>query len=243
MNMESDTSSDSINKQIPTPENSEPSEISENSESSESSENKALANMAHMFSDVFSPILMSTYAVVCVLWFTRYNFIPVNTRWLTVLYVFAITAFVPALTVFILMRLGKVSDTAISDRRQRPLPFAVTALCSLGAYCLVRELGYPDQVAFYLAAGMFIAIIEGFISLWWKISAHTAAAGAFLGYTIIMAKLNILTVNYIWAISLMVLLGGLIAWARLYLFRHTPLQVLGGWALGLVVCMATYYIL
>lgn len=206
-------------------------------------EKTALAKAAHVLSDVFSPILMSTYAVFCVLWLTRYNFIPVQTRWLTTLYVFAVTAFMPAMTVFFLMRAGKVSDTAISDRRQRPVPFAVTALCSLGAWLLVRNLGYPNQMAFYLAAGFFIALAEGVISLWWKISAHTAAAGAIFAYALVIAKLNLFIVNYLWVISLTVLLGGGIAWARLYLHRHTPLQVLAGWLLGAVVCFASYYII
>lgn len=191
--------------------------------------------IAQLLSDVFSPILLSTYTIIVVLWLSRYNFVSINARLLTVAAVFIATAFVPALAITILMKAGMVSDVAISNRRQRFIPFGITAVASLCAFFWIRHIGFPYTVAYFLLAASVIAVIEAIISSWWKISAHAGAFGAVIPYFYYFAQANLLIINGLFTLSVTIMLVGMVGWSRIYLGRHTPAQVFAGAALGALV--------
>ncbi|MHC0039781.1 hypothetical protein, partial [Pseudoneobacillus sp. C159] len=57
---------------------------------------------ASAISDVFSPLLMATYAMAVALWLTPMAYLPLGVRAWSTVGVFFITAVIPASTVFVL---------------------------------------------------------------------------------------------------------------------------------------------
>ena len=187
---------------------------------------------AHIVSDVFSPMLAPTYALLAALCLTPMSLLPTSPKvWATAGIVF-ITAIIPMLFILLLIRMGKVSDTAITDRNERTAPFCATILCYIGAAFFVRYLRAPYWIQnFYLAAAM-VAAISLLVTHWWKISAHTGAMGGVAGIIFWMAHRGILIGAPLAWICAVILIVGMVAWARLYLDKHTVLQTLAGALLG-----------
>lgn len=199
---------------------------------------KTLKICAIALSDVFSPLLMATYAMIVALWLTPMRVLPVGVRAGSTAGVFFITAVLPAILVAVLMKMGRVSDASISDRHQRALPFAFTVICYIGAAFFVGALHAPWWMVRFLAAAAVAATLELFISYAWKISAHTAGIAGFAGFIFWLTQRGALIVDGLGAVSLALLLVGLVAWARLFLYRHTVLQTLAGAVLGFGVVLA-----
>ncbi len=202
------------------------------------STHKALKIIAIALTDVFSPLLMATYAMAVALWLTPMRALPTGIRAWSTIGVFFITAVLPAVLVAVLMRMGRVSDASISDRRQRAIPFAFTVLCYVGAAFFIAALHAPSWMVRFLAAAAVAATIELFVSFVWKISAHTAGIAGMAGFVFWLAQRGALVIDGLSAISIAFMLTGLVAWARLFLHRHTVLQILAGAVLGFGVMLA-----
>ena len=180
-------------------------------------------------------MLVPSYAMIAALTLTPMCLLPTSPKvWSTAGVVF-ITAIIPMVVILILMRMGKVSDTAITDRKERTAPFCAVIVCYIGAAFFVRYLRAPYWIQnFYLAAAM-VSAISLLVTQWWKISAHTGAMGGMAAIMVWMAQRGlIISMPLVW-VSVAFLILGLVAWARLYLNKHTVLQTLAGAALGFIV--------
>lgn len=200
-----------------------------------SNKRTAASSAAHVLSDIFSPMLVPSYAMIAALTLTPMCLLPTSPKvWSTAGVVF-ITAIIPMVVILILMRMGKVSDTAITDRKERTAPFCAVIVCYIGAAFFVRYLRAPYWIQnFYLAAAM-VSAISLLVTQWWKISAHTGAMGGMAAIMFWMAQRGlIISMPLVW-VSVAFLILGLVAWARLYLNKHTVLQTLAGASLGFIV--------
>jgi membrane-associated phospholipid phosphatase len=135
----------------------------------------------------------------------------------------------PILPVLYYARKGIV-DIDVSDRRMRPKLFGMAILgYSLGV------------ISFYFLQGTSLMVLSvayvcvtsavAFVSLFWKISVHTAGvAGPVTGLTYVFG----------WIAALLYLLLLPVAWARLKLKAHSFLQVFCGSIAAVLVTLAVY---
>ncbi len=194
-----------------------------------------LMRIASLVGDVFSPLLMATYAMVIALWLTPMNRLPFNVRAWSSVGVFFITCLVPALTVLLLLRSGRISDVSISDRRQRPFPFMVGVVCYIIAAIFLAVLNAPRWLVCFFIAATLVAVVELIVSLRWKISAHAGAAGGLLGFVWWLCARHALIGDPFITLSATILMVGVVCWARMLMRHHTFGQVCAGAALGFLV--------
>ena len=193
------------------------------------------AKIAQVSSDVFSPLLIPTYAMIFVMWLTPLLILPFGTKAWAAGGVFVITCVIPLLIIFCLIKLGKVSDTAISNRSERTLPFAASVACYVGAAWFMSSLNAPRWLTVFFLGAALVSLLAMIITRWWKISAHTGAVGGLAGIIFWLGQKKLILEDPLICLSVTIALVALIAWARLYLKRHTPLQVLCGATLGFSV--------
>jgi len=121
------------------------------------------------------------------------------------------------------VRTGRLSDTDISVRQERLVPY-LAQLGALGAtYTLLRQLHAPRLiVAVVVSVAGAIATITGVTTIW-KMSMHlTGTAGTATVLVLIFGKKALPALGLI----------PLAAWSRYVLDHHTPAQALAGAALG-----------
>ena len=122
--------------------------------------NISAQRISHILSDIFSPLLVPSYATAIALWFTMLRYLPLGVKLWALGGVFIITAIAPALVIIALYRTGKVSDMSISDKSQRTIPYCTSMLCYLGAGYFMHSMQAPSWlVAFFLWRGSRVGLI------------------------------------------------------------------------------------
>lgn len=188
---------------------------------------------AHIISDMFSPLLIPSYAMAAALWLTMLRYLPLSVKEWALGGIFTLTALVPALVIFTLIRVGKASSASLPERSQRIVPYCVSIVCYALSAWFTSSMQAPSWLtAFYVAAGI-VSAMSFVITFRWKISAHTGAVSGLAAALYWMACHSLIPMPMLW-VSLGIAVTGAVAWSRLYLHHHTPLQVLAGAILSAV---------
>lgn len=141
---------------------------------------------------------------------------------------------VPLILLLVLVRLGKVTDHHVSDRKQRA-PVLLMALGSILAGLLVLEgLNAPPSVIAMVLAVVGGVVVLALVSPFWKMSGHAAAISC-------SAVIAVLMLGAAWAPLL--LLVPAVGWSRVVLRAHTVAQVVAGSLFGGVVMAGIWWML
>jgi membrane-associated phospholipid phosphatase len=176
--------------------------------------------IAYIISQVFSPAIITSVLVFYAAYLSPEDS---ALRWAIVYLVLSLL--VPVIFLLNLMRIGKVSDLDVQIRRERVLPMRFTLACALLATALLLVARAPAGIVVVGVAMWIMMAINYVVTLWWKISLHTAFAAA--GTTSLLALTGL---------ALPLLLGvPIMAWSRVRLGRHTLAQTIAGGLLGILV--------
>ena len=141
---------------------------------------------------------------------------------------------VPLMLLLVLVRLGKVTDHHVSDRKQRA-PVLLMALGSIVAGLLVLEAaGAPKSVIAMVLAVVGGVVVLAAVSPFWKISGHAAAISS-------SAVIAVLMLGPAW-LPLLLLIPA-VAWSRVVLRAHTRAQVVAGALFGGLVMAGIWWLL
>jgi membrane-associated phospholipid phosphatase len=176
------------------------------------------ANFARAISDVFSPPVMAVPALAVGAWASQTR----GTYWYALFY-FCLAVLVPVLYVIWAIRTGRIADFHMSNRRERVAPFVVSLICGLGAWLLLVAMGAPRDFVAPVLALLLQTFLLFLITLVWQVSVHTAVTASLVTFTCLAVGP---------AAMLLIGLIPLVAWARLYLGRHTVAQTVVGACVG-----------
>lgn len=140
----------------------------------------------------------------------------------------------PLVVLLVLVRLGKVTDHLVSDRRQRA-PVLLMALACIAVGLLVLDtVNAPQSVTAMVLAVVGGVAVLAVVSPFWKMSGHAAAVSC-------AAVVLVLMLGAAWAPLL--LLVPAVGWSRVVLRAHTPGQVVAGSLFGGVVMAGIWWLL
>lgn len=190
--------------------------------------------MAKIFSWVFHPLLMPLYAFLIAHAYDHQ--LLYHERMFEIIVIcLVINILAPAVGIWMMYKRKMIGDLDVSEARQRNTPFSLVLfyyVCTYVVFRIKSDLVSEALLSMMLAVplGILVAMI---VNRWTKISVHClgvgGAAGALIGLGIAHNVVLILP------ISLMVLVGGLVAFARIELNAHTPAQAYLGFSVGLVI--------
>ncbi len=178
-------------------------------------------------------MLMVTYGVALALTFTFLSMLyPLPLKLWILGGTFTSTALVPGLFIYLLVKNGAAGDVELSNRKERAIPYLIIISSLLiCVFFLYRMLIPVWLLAILLGAcvALFIALCVNFV---WKISAHAIGIGGLLGGIMGVARLHM--INPYWAFIAVLIAAGLLGTSRIFLKRHTPMQVYAGFGLGFI---------
>jgi len=191
-----------------------------------------MKKISEILSAVFSPLLVPTYAMTLAAFLTILNFLPGNLLLTAIGITFVITCLIPISAIIALSRSGVIGDLRLNERKDRSLPYWITTLCYMGSAFFFYKASAPFWLPMFFAGAAAATIINAVVNLWWKISAHGVAMGGLtaLIFRVTVSHYSIVNMN-VW-LSLVIVVTGMVLTARIYLERHTLLQVLAGCANG-----------
>ena len=191
-----------------------------------------MKKFSQIVSGVFSPLLIPSYGTILVSYLTIMRLLPLRYIWLGVGVVFMLTCLIPIAGIFALYKAGFVKDAGLNERTERTVPYILTILCYLGAGFFLYRAGTPLWIDMFFAGGALAALISIIVNRWWKISAHGAAMGGLTAFVFRMAASHYAIYNLEVWMSVVVIATGLVLTSRVFLNRHTLMQVLLGAANG-----------
>ncbi|KRE78998.1 phosphatidic acid phosphatase [Arthrobacter sp. Soil762] len=140
----------------------------------------------------------------------------------------------PLVVLLGLVRLGKVTDHHVSNRKQRA-PVLLMALASVTAGLVVLQAaGAPRSVMVMVLAIVGGIVVLAAVSPFWKISGHAAAVSS-------AAVISVLMLGPAWLPLL--LLVPAVGWSRVVLRAHTLAQVVAGSLFGGLVMAGLWWLL
>ena len=194
---------------------------------------------ARIFSTLLSPLLMPTYGIFLALWATVLCYIPQGTRLVVLLVVFGITCIMPMVAIAVLHNLKIIEDKRLVKREERWLPYIATVLCYICSAIYLHHIHTPQWVVVFMVGGAAACVVSTVVTLWWKISAHMAGIGGLLAFALhtYIDGYNVIDMKLV--ICLLVLLAGCLGSSRIFMRRHTSMQVVAGFVNGLAVVYLT----
>lgn len=140
----------------------------------------------------------------------------------------------PLILLLLLVRLGKVTDHHVSNRKQRA-PVLLMALASVAAGLVVlAAIDAPRSVVVMVLAIVAGIVVLAAVSPFWKISGHAAAISS-------SAIIAVLMLGPAWLP--LVLLVPAVGWSRVVLRAHTLAQVVAGSLFGGLVMAGLWWLL
>ena len=199
--------------------------------------------LATLLSTLFHPLLMPTYGIAIALYTSYMRIFGDRLLGIVIVGVLLTTYILPSLGIYILYKLGHISDFRLHERTERTIPYLINFACYVACYLYLYRFGIPSWIIAFIAGAIVALIISLFINRYWKISAHMVAAGSMVTLVFLMSFYGLMLTPYILPLQIAsVLLAGAIGSSRILLKRHTLGQVGAGFALGILCCGSMFFI-
>ena len=193
-----------------------------------------------ILSFVFHPVLMPTYAILLLLYFSKVfsQFMPIEQKTHLINLTLIFTLLLPLLGVFLLKKLKIVSSIYMENQKERKWPL----LIAISSYYLLFRIFdflhiHPIIIKLVLGA-MLILFLAVIISNFWKISLHMLGIGGVFGAFL---AFQYLFGGKLFLIILLLLCSGLVAYARINENAHTLKQVYLGFLVGACAEFLIFY--
>lgn len=187
---------------------------------------------ANVISWVFVPLLMPVYGIILIFSLSFLSYAPFHTKLVFTLIVFGANFIIPMLLVLLLKKLKVIEDIGLNGRRERLIPYIITIICLSGTGLFLYLKMAPLWVAMFYAGGALAALINLLVNFRWKISAHAAGIAGVVAMLIQVIKEGPSSQGMEWWIVGAIITAGLLGSARIWLGRHTLMQVIAGSAVG-----------
>lgn len=189
---------------------------------------------SHILSTLFSPLLVPTYGVALAFLCSMLAVTPPGVRVRLTIVAFIITCLLPLVAIFLLHKLGIIKDRQLNERTERTYPYIASAIAYGACAWTLHHANAPAWLWLFMVGGVVAVVVNTIVNRWWKISAHLAAMGGLLALAFRIAAEHVVlpSVNYLAVVSAIVIATGLVGTARIFLGRHSLLQVLAGAANG-----------
>ena len=196
-----------------------------------------IRKLALLLSVVFQPLLMPSL-VFGLLFFAvpQASSIPDSFKVRLFYLIVASTLLIPMVLMLGLRWSGMVKSLHFEEKSDRRTPFILVTLFYLLTTYFLKEKTELDPIL-WQGLGIIafaVALLTG-ITFFWKMSAHMTGIGGVLGVLAVLA-IYFPSLNLAYLLVATLLLGGLVASARLYLDAHRPAEVYVGLLVGFVIC-------
>ncbi|MCU0390359.1 MAG: hypothetical protein MUE81_04515 [Thermoflexibacter sp.] len=199
--------------------------------------------LAKVISYIFHPALIPTYVFSIIFFFapSLISYKPEQKLMLLTM-IFLLTFVLPSMSIYIYYKLNMISSLAITERKERVVPFLTISLF----YLIMCHFFYTQPHIFPLMAWVMLGItlVVGLITVltfFFKVSVHSAGVSGGIGVLLGLQYLYP-NENFLYPILFFVFLTGLVASARLALNAHSYQELIAGSVIGISLTFITLYL-
>lgn len=193
-----------------------------------------LTKTAEVLSVIFHPLFIPLYGLLIIYSSpTLLSFIPSRLKMLIFLLVMTNNVILPLALAAILWVRGAITTFNARDRNERVilLSFALM-MYTLTAWLLLR-MQVPNLFRAYFISIAVVTLITLLITTFYRLSLHAAGIGGLLVLIIFMVVFY--DINTVWQLTTVVVVGGAVMSARIWMGDHNPTEVWTGLLAGATV--------
>lgn len=170
---------------------------------------------------------------------------PINQKSIKIvlILVFALTYIIPLVSIGMLRLTSNISTMTLSNRKERIMPFFfVTIYYGLTTYMFANKLMLGKTLIVIFFAITTIILLVAVITIFTKISAHSAGAGGMVGFMIAL-HFKFPDSQLFFPILTAIVLAGIISSSRLFLNEHNLKEISFGLLMGLIISFGSVFYL
>ncbi|MEQ9424479.1 MAG: hypothetical protein RJQ09_08690 [Cyclobacteriaceae bacterium] len=190
---------------------------------------------------VCNPMVMPTALFALILFFAPEAAKPINLAQspYIILSISLTTFFIPLMSLSMLKVTSTISSIWLENRKERILPFSfMVAFYGITTYMFVSRIQVNEFLTVLLIAMTTIVITLAVISIFIKVSVHSAAISSLVGF-IIATIIKVPSSELFFPLVISILVSGALMSARLSLNRNTPFEIVLGTCLGLIIGLSS----
>lgn len=195
--------------------------------------------LGRFFSYLFHPLFIPVYLSAYLIFVHPYLFAVFNEKQKTIslISIASQTVLFPALTVFLLWRLGFASSIFLRTQKERIIPYVASNIFFFWAF-YVSKTRFPGEMTFFFL-GIFLASAAALMANnYFKISMHALGVGGAAAFMILLGAVNAQTGGM--PIAITAIVAGIVCTSRLLVSDHHPFEIYAGLVIGglcqLVAC-------
>lgn len=181
---------------------------------------------------LFAPLLIPTWGMVAASTLSVLAILPLKVLATATAVVCGLTALIPTATIGAMYRMGTIKDPGLTERRERTIPYIIAGICYCVCSWWLSHAGAPAWLSRFILGGAAAIAVIAVVNLRWKISAHAAGVAGLVAMFMRLATAHQCVHDLNWWITGSIIIAGAVMSTRVYMQRHTLLQVLAGAAVG-----------
>ena len=194
---------------------------------------KFLRVLGSFFSYLFHPLFISVYVAAYLIYYYPYAFARYDDKQklLTLAFVFSITTFFPALTVFLLWRLKFASSIYLRTQKERIIPYVASITYFFWAYYVSKNMpGSPVIMTFFFLGTFLAASAALMANNYFKISMHAIGVGGAATFMMLLGVVSGEPISI--PIVIATIIAGVVCTSRLIVSDHHPYEIYWGLIVG-----------
>lgn len=191
---------------------------------------RTLIVVAKVISTLFRPIYYPLLGCFILYTLTPLSRAPLDDILKEFFVLFAFTIALPYVLTQLYRKYKQLKAPDMRKRSNRIVPYLIYIACYIILINLMISTSMPYVHLSLIIVALWIQVVCTLINLKWKVSVHSAAAGAIIGG--IMAYSAIFQYNPLWWLSLAILVAGIVGTSRMILRQHNLSQIVVGTLIG-----------
>jgi hypothetical protein len=183
-----------------------------------------LESLAKIIGIAFHPLLMPVYGMVIIFSApTLYGYLPFNVKKLLLLIMLVNNVLLPFSLLPFFYQRKIITSWTLSERKERVIPMIITTILYGTTSYIVFKFPIPLFFKSFVFSTAFLSLLVTLINFRWKISLHSAGAGALVGLVLILSFKMLTPLD--WYLVSTIIAAGLVLASRMKLNLHNPQQV------------------
>ena len=185
---------------------------------------------ARIMSMIFPTFYLPNVGLIALFIFSYMSLLPMMKKLVMLAMVYLLTVVAPSLLIHLYRLCQGWTSHELGRKERRLVPYIISIVCYFSCFFWMEYRNTPRVISIVVVVALTIQMVCALITIWWKISTHTAAiggvAGGLISYTIAFSF------NPLWWLCFVLILAGAVGTARMILRQHSLSQVIGGFLVG-----------
>lgn len=198
--------------------------------------------IATVLTIVFQPLIVPSLVIALLFYgIPESTSVPAEAKWSLLLLIAVTTLFIPMFSVMGMKMTSMIPSLYMVSKKERILPFSmISFFYVITSVFFYFKLQVDPLMVFTLILITICVLVLTFITVFWRISAHTTGLGGLVAIIIALGQ-KFPNHSLLYPLIGAIILCGAVGSARLFLNAHKPAEIFAGIVLGFTVCFAGYY--